>query len=44
MSETTQPTLKNTKWTVTQENTGSRGQLVLNDDTTGVYNVGPSQE
>jgi hypothetical protein len=36
-------TLKNTKFTVSHLQSGSQGQLVLNGDTTGSYNVGPSQ-
>ncbi|MCR9132838.1 MAG: hypothetical protein NXI08_09700 [bacterium] len=36
-------TLKNTKWTVTHNSNGSRGQLTLNDNTTGVFKVGPAQ-
>ncbi len=37
-----QNTLKGTTWTVTHETSGSRGQLVLNGDTTGTYNNSPS--
>ena len=30
-------TLKNSKWIIRSENTGSQGTLVLNSDTTGTY-------
>ncbi len=30
-------TLKNSKWIITSENTGSRGTLSFNNDTTGTY-------
>ena len=37
------PTLQNTKWVVTHETSGSRGELVLNGNTTGTYNTDVKQ-
>lgn len=38
----TSNTLKGTTWTVTHETSGSRGQLILNNDTTGTFNTSPN--